>query len=276
MKTTFRFDRLTKLPRVCASATLVLVGAATFASAGYGAVFSFGNDANGLNGFPGPASIALSSGEFSMELTAGPAGAVLRETNGAAGLGVDSAAIPDVTDVLAFSMSLLGGTGPLAGSAEYVEFSFDRPGRITGLDFDGLSDERLEYFRLETIGGVRYNFFDSAADTTVPGAVQGAIDAGVLPGETIFLLEILGGPIDEAQGLSIPFAAGQTFRLTYGELGAAFGALRAGNGGTLQGITVEPVSEPAAALLALTAAIGPWRLRPAGNRGGVRSQAPLG
>ena len=78
-----------------------------------------------------------------------------------------------------------------------------------------MSDERLEFFRLETNGGVRYNFFDSAADTTVPGAVT----AANLPGIEILLLEVWAAPIDEAQGLSIPFAAGQVFTLAYDELG---------------------------------------------------------
>jgi hypothetical protein len=205
--------------------------------------FPFGNNVNGLNAAPGPPSKTFIGSDFTMRLSAGPAGAVLRETGGSAGLGVDSSPLlPTTTDLLAFSMSLLGGSSALAGSSEFVEFSFDQPGVLTGINFDGLSDERLEFFRLETTGGVRYNFFDSAANTTVPGAVEGA----ALPGTEIYLLEILGGPNDEAQELAIPFTAGQVFTLTYDELGAEHGALIAGNGASLQGITVAAVPEPAA------------------------------
>lgn len=209
--------------------------------------FSFGLDANHLQG---AASETLTAGAVSMHIAAGPVGGGLWETS--LGLGVDAS-------------SVLGSGGlpskfdRINGNSEFVTFSFSVPGTLTGLNFDGVKDESLEYFLLETTGGVRVNLFDSAANTTIPGAIDNAVVQGAVTGQVVYLLEG-GGFDDETNSLAIPFAAGQVFTLTYrevgGGLGTAFEPIGAPNGARLQSITVAPVPEPAAAALALLAAAG--------------------
>ena len=257
-----------KRAAVILGALALQIGAANSASAGR---FSFGNNVNGLNAAPGPASATLHSGGVNMHMVAGPEGALLRETNGPAGLGVDSSPLaPAVTDNLPFSMAILGGSGPQAGSGEYVEFWFDQPGMLTGLEFDGVKDELLEYFLLESTGGLSIYFFDSSANNPDVGhplferPLDAAIDAGLLTGDVVLLWEAAGLYSDDVHGLHIPFAAGQTFRLTFGAVAPPY-AQGAPNGASLQGITVAAVPEPAAWLLAAAAgwalAIGQSRNR---------------
>lgn len=212
-----------------------------------GETFTFGSNANDL---VGAASKTLVSGDFSMNVTAGPAGSGLWETGSALGMGVDSTAV-------------LGAGGQAArfdrigGVSEFIEFSFATPGTLMGLNFDGVKDESFEYFLLEGSGGVRVNLFDSAANFTIPGAIDNAILLGAVSGEVVYLLEG-GGFDDETNSLAIPFAAGQVFRLTYLELGGGLGepfepALEP-NGARLQSITAAAVPEPAAHALAVSAA----------------------
>ncbi len=221
--------------RILATTFLVLFGVVDRVHA---ETFSFGFSANNLLG---ASSKSLVAGDFGLNLVAGPPGAGLWETNSIFGMGVDAT-------------NLLGPGGQAArfdrinGTSEYIEFSFDRPGILTGLNFDGVKDESLEYFLLET-PGVRVNLFDSFANTTIPGAVDNAIVQGALTGEIVYLLEN-GIQDDETIDLAIPFAAGQMFRLTYmevgGGLGSAFEPTEIPNGARLQGITVAAVPEPAA------------------------------
>jgi hypothetical protein len=213
--------------------------------------FTFGSSANDLLG---ATSKTLSAAGFAMNLVAGPAGGGLWESSGVGGMGVDASAI-------------LGPGGLAArfdrinGVSEFVEFSFDTPGVLTAINFDGVKDESLEYFVLESSGGLRINFFDSAANITIPGAIDNAISQGVVTGEVVYLLEGNGFD-DEVNDLSIPFSAGQVFRLTYAEvgggLGAAFEPTLAPNGARLQGLTVAAVPEPAT--LSLAAAAGGFLL----------------
>jgi hypothetical protein len=226
------------------------------------ATFPFGNNVHGLNAAPGPASHTFTSGEFNLQMSAGPAGAVLRETNGPAGLGVDSSALaPQTTDNLAFSLSVLGGSGEYAGSGEYVEFSFDRPGILTGLNFDGVKDELLEYILLETAGGRRIFFFDSSANMpdVVHPIYQHPLDAAVMAnqidGEVVLLWEVVGLYNDEVYDLNIPFSAGQRFRLTFGAVAPPF-AQGPSNGATLQGITVAAVPEPGSGAILVVLSVG--------------------
>lgn len=212
------------------------------------ATFAFGLNANDL---VGAASKTLSSGGFSMDLTAGPPGSGLWETGSNIGMGVDSTAV-------------LGPGGQAArfdrinGTSEYIEFSFDTPGFLTGMNFDGVKDESFEYFILETSGGVRINFFDSAANTTVAGAIDNAVLQGAVTGQVVYLLEGNGFD-DETYSISVPFAAGQVFKLTYAEvgggLGQAFEPIDVPNGARLQSIVVAPVPEPSALLLGASGAI---------------------
>jgi hypothetical protein len=229
-------------------AATLLIGGATRSPA---EVFSFGLDANNLLG---AATKTIASGEYSMHLAAGPPGGGLWETSSALGMGVDA------TDVL-------GPGGQAArfdrinGVSEYIEFSFDAPGVLTGLNFDGVKDETFEYFILETTGGVRINLFDSAANTTVPGAIDNAVTQGAVVGQVVYLLEG-GGFDDETNSLSVPFAAGQMFTLAYAEvgggLGEAFEPIGEPNGARLQSITVAPVPEPSTAALWGASAAALW------------------
>ncbi len=247
---------ITSQPKLQVAALIVacMLNVGPIASA-RGETFTFGLSANNLLG---ASSKTLTSGTYSMDLSAGPLGSGLWETSSDAGMGVDSTAV-------------LGAGGSAArfdrinGTSEFIEFSFDAPGILTGLNFDGVKDESFEYFVLESTGGVRINFFDSAANTTVAGAIDNAVLQGAVTGQVVYLLEG-GGFDDETNSLSIPFAAGQLFKLTYAEVGGGLGAqfepLLAPNGARLQGITVA-VPEPATLLLAgaALAALLPARRR---------------
>ncbi len=207
-------------------------------SPSFAETFVFGSNANALLGAPGK---TLTVGSFSMHLAAGPTGAGLWEAGTNVGMGVDAS-------------SVLGPGGLAArfdriqGVSEYIEFSFDSPGVLTGLNFDGVKDESLEYFTLTSTNDVRVNLFDSAANTTIPGAVDNAFQVGAITGQVVYLLEGNGFD-DEIHDLAVSFAAGQVFRLTYSEVGGGLGTpfepTLAPNGARLQSITVTPVPEPA-------------------------------
>jgi hypothetical protein len=209
--------------------------------------FAFGSNANDL---VGAAIKSLVSGDFAMDLAAGPVGSGLWETGSALGMGVDSTAV-------------LGAGGQSArfdrigGISEFIEFTFATPGILTGLNFDGVKDEAFEYFLLESAGGVRVNLFDSAANITIPGAIDNAVLLGAVTGEVVYMLEG-GGFDDETNSLSIPFVAGQVFKLTYLELGGGLGAQYeptiVPNGARLQSISVAAVPEPSTIALTLSAA----------------------
>lgn len=233
----------------CALLASLLGLAATVSGAdAQSATFTFGHQANHLNNAP---AVQLTSAGVTMDLAAGPVGSGLNESNSDLGLGVDSTAV------------LQAGGLPtkferLDGVSEFVEFSFDRAGVLEGLNFDGIKDESLEYFLLETAGGLRVNFFDSAANTTIPGAIDNAVALGAITGQVVYLLEDANYN-DEAIGLGIPFAAGEVFRLTIydvgGGLGAAFEPIDVPDGGRLQSIAVA-IPEPAGVVLAACAAVG--------------------
>jgi hypothetical protein len=232
-----------------AIAWLLSVGA----SASSAETFSFGGSQNGFNGQP---SATLTAGDFMLQLDAGIPGSLLNEPQ-EAGMGIDSRPVAGAGDLEPALFNTILGAGPLAGAAEWLRFSFDGPGVITGINFDGVKDESLEYFILESTGGVRYNFFDSAANNFVAGfgnRVSNAIGAGAVTGTVVYLLEINDTIDDEAQGLHIPFAAGQEVSLSFHSL-TEFGPLEPANGARLQGITVEAVPEPVSSMLALVGAL---------------------
>jgi hypothetical protein len=221
------------------------------------ATFPFGGSQNNLNGLE---STSLTSGGFNLQLSTRIPGTRLNEPQGA-GLGIDSTTVVGAGDPQPPLFNVLEGGGPLAGTGEGARFSFDRSGLLTGINFDGVKDESLEYFVLETPGGQRYNFFDSAANTTVPGAVDSAIAAGVVTGQVVYLLEINSTIDDEAQGLQIPFGAGDPFTLTFQSLDSRFGPIEVANGARLQGITVLAVPEPAGYLLVSIGGLVSWKRR---------------
>src|SRR5262245_6012259 len=172
------------------------------------ATFSFGASQNNLNGLE---SKTLVAGSYSMSLSTALAGTQLNEPQGA-GLGVNSAPLVGADDPNTALFNVIAGSGPFAGQGERVYFSFDKPGMLTGINFDGVKDESLEYFILETPVGTRYNFFDSAANTTIPGVVDSAIAAQAITGPVIYLLEN-NLYDDEARNLKIPFGSGEKFAL---------------------------------------------------------------
>ncbi|MEQ8849502.1 hypothetical protein [Botrimarina sp.] len=238
--------------RLIHSAAMLLAAAPSLA-----ATFQFGSGANGLVGVA--TGEALADG-VTLQIAAGPDGALLDEA-GRAGLGVDSRPIAGVSGNEIDKFDVLAGATPLAGVGESITFSFDKPGRITRLNFDGVKDESLEHFVLTGENGQRVTFFDSAANVSAPGAVDSAIAAGAVSGQVVYLLEDALYD-DDAIGLSIPFEAGEQFLLTYAELGAQFGPTEAGNGARLTSITVQAIPEPCSVLLVLLAAPLSPRRRP--------------
>jgi hypothetical protein len=242
-------------------AGVILVAGAILAGSGAGTArgetFPFGGSQNNFNGLD---AATLSSGTFEMQLAAGIPGSKLNETS-SSGMGIDGRPLSGTgaIDTEPALFNTLSGTGPFSGAAESIRFSFDRQGMITGMNFDGVKDESLEYFILERSDGARWNFFDSAANnfvhpvTMMPviGSVDDAAMAGAVSGIVIYLAE--NAMIDdEAQGLAIPFAAGQEFTLAFHFLGPEFGSALDSNGARFQGITVVAVPEPASPFLAAT------------------------
>jgi hypothetical protein len=214
--------------------------------------FEFGLAANSLTG---QASETLFADGFELQLTAGPTGAGLNETVfSAGGLGVDSSGIEGAIDGGTNVFDVLGGD--LESTGESIQFSFDRPGVITGLDFDGVKDESLEFFLLESSGGLRINFVDSRANMPdVPNPLyehplDAAISDGVVTGDVVYLWEVPAVFDDEVYGLQIPFSAGQQFTLTFGVVGVPY-SQDSGNGARLQAIEVQSVPEPSTLVGAL-------------------------
>lgn len=202
------------------------------------AVFSFGA---GRNGLLDVASGVVTDDGLSLALVPTIAGSLLNE-RGRSGLGINSQSIAEVNDnrttASRVDMNVLGGTGPLAGQAEGVTLSFDQDGLLTEIDFDGVKDETLKFFRLQS-ASFDFFFFDSAAD---PNRIA-------VPGEVVFLQE---PPFDRAfddrsRRLAIPFTAGEALTLTFGTLGTSGAA----NGARLQGVMAIAVPKPSARLLLL-------------------------
>jgi hypothetical protein len=234
-------------------ACFVAVVAACVSTLAHGATtyFPFGGNQAGIDGL---AAGATTREGLTMAVTAGPAGAVFLE-RGTQGMGVDSRGVPGATGDEIDKFSLVRGVSAPGGSGEWMTFSFDQPGVLTRLNFDGVKDESLEHFVLTSESGLRLTLFDSAANTTIPGAVDAAVAAGVVTGPVVYLLEINAAVDDEVNNLAIPFAAGERFTLTYGELYPRFNSTLPGNGARLQGIGVELVPEPGAAALVATACL---------------------
>ncbi len=209
-------------------------------------LFSFRNTVHGIDMM---SSGTLTSGDFTMQLAAGPAnaGALFREFN--AGLGIVSRATAGMNDPSLDTFNVLSDDdgNPLGG--ETMTFSFNRAGVLTELDFDGVKDEAYEYFLLQTSTSPDLYFFDSFINTM--GGDPNLID---VPGQVVFLQEGSSGIDDKSPPLKIPFVAGQQFVLTYGQLDGIQPGQQMGNGARLQGITVVP--EPRTLLLTLAAVAG--------------------
>lgn len=211
---------------------LLMIAAASVAS---GATFQFGGDANGLTD---QSSATLTDEGVSLTLEATPTGAQFNERG--SGMGINARSVPGVVGGEIDKFDLISGSSPFTGQGEGVRFSFDQPGILKELDFDGVKDEDFEYFLLQTSTSPDLYFFDSFNGST---ADPSTID---VPGVVMFLQEAPGGGgsgelDDRSEELFIRFAAGQEFLLVYGQLGA-------GNGAQLQEITVQTIPEPATLL----------------------------
>lgn len=218
--------------------------------------FIFSSNANGLTG---AGSGVLTDGGLTLNIDAGMPGAVFDESD-SDGMGLNSAGVAGVTDDSDSKFNILGGSA--AGVGESITFSFDQPGVLNTLLFDGLKDETLENFALELPNGTVLTLFDfeveyrlnlqgfNLSDMGVPNPTQ-AIDSS-----------------DDIIGLNIPFAAGEVFTLTYGEVDYN-GAVLPGyypaddnlvptgdtpNGSRFEGIVATLVPEPGTLLIGLTMA----------------------
>lgn len=216
--------------------------------------FIFGGNANGL---AGQESASLTDVGFQLSLQAGPAGAVFNESD-SDGMGIDSRGIEGVTDGGSVGdpdkFNIIDGTAPVSGQGEFVTFSFDTPGVIETLLFDGLKDETLEYFTLEFPDASVVTFFDAQAELRLTDQGFQLSDLGV-PNPTL-----ASDDEDDFPMVEYAFAAGEQFKVTYGQIDFASvlpGYLPAtgglGNGARFQGIVVRPIPEPATALLGLLA-----------------------
>ena len=228
-------------------------------SLGHAESFIFGNNANGLTG---AANTSLAKGVFQMSLTAGPTGAVLDESDDD-GLGIDTSAIANVTDGGSVGdtskFNIIDGTAPVSGQGEFISFSFDQPGILKELLFDGLKDETLEFYSIEFPDSSVISFFDFETEFRLQQDVQ-AVN---------YLLSDLGVPnptegldsSDDLTGLNYVFDAGEVFTLTYGEIDYVsvlpgydpVGSAKSGNGARFEGVTVIAIPEPSALLLFLAA-----------------------
>jgi hypothetical protein len=243
-----------------AAAALVVYLVASFPGQLHAHSIVFADNTHGLTG---QASAIIAAGPFVGSLTAGPAGALLNE-NDDQGLGVDnrpaagsladSGATRGVT-----KLNIIGGSGPLAGSGEYVTFTFDRAGVLKHLFFDGLKDETLEYFKLTLPGGDVMTVFDSQTQAKLNDQGFDLLDLQVT------------NPVlcqdeeDDLYDLNFRFQAGEVFTITYGEVAYASVlptyvpvVLELPNGSRFQGFDVVP--EPSTLLLVCSAA-GAWILR---------------
>ncbi|QDV76986.1 PEP-CTERM sorting domain-containing protein [Botrimarina mediterranea] len=205
------------------------------------ATFRFESSADPANG---QAVAAKSVEGRTMSIAASPAGAVLDFRLG--GLGVNSRGIDGATDPEIDKFNLLGGG--LAGESESIQFSFDAPGVITTLDFDGVKDESFEFFQLTTPRSGVWSIFDSQIGLRL-------IDITLIDEPNLTLLTEAGSPDDDLFGIAIPFAAGEVFTLTYREYAPDPSNYQPGfvpeapNGARFQGLEVTFVPEPSAGLL---------------------------
>jgi hypothetical protein len=228
---------------------LVVVALCCFSARGLAASFVFGGEANGLSGV---ASKTLSHDGISMSFAVGAnlPGAVFNESDWR-GVTIDSSAVAGVTDIE-------GGTkiNLLAGPVvtESLTFSFDKAGVIDDIFFDGITDDALEFFRLESTGGYLGTFFDFE--------IPAIVDVGLITEPNIEFIYTDAVLNDDRFGINIPFQASEVFTLSYGQLDALVpngGEL--GNGGRFGGVNVHVVPEPASVWLVVAGALVVLQIR---------------
>jgi hypothetical protein len=233
--------------------------------------FLFGSRAGGSTGsVVGRTTATLDAGGLAATFVAGPTGAVLDDSN-VQGLGIDSRSLSGASDVTPQSsptkLNLIDGTHPLAGSSEWLEFSFSRHGVLRTLLLDGVKDETLEFAILQLPDGTVRTVMDSQAEYRLNLQGYGLSDLGVARPSPAQEED------DDLGGLDIAFRPGERFRLSYGEFdGARVPNYRPfpqyppeipqprGDGWRFQGVIVE-IPEPAAAALAAAAGLTTLRRR---------------
>ncbi len=244
--------------RCCAVLTLALGCLADSRAA----QFVFGQNANGLTGQSSPTSVTDSG--VTLSVASNVAGATFNETG--KGLGLDSrlATPNNLVETSNFGgadrlnlQELVGDLAQFGESTtffgESLSFSFDRAGTINELYFDGVKDESFEFFRLETPNGQVYSFFDAEIGLRISDVAL--IDE---PNLTLLNAAVISND-DDVRGLSIPFAAGDAFRLVYGEFIVPSDLLRptarqtAGNGARWEGVGVTTVPEPSSIAIVVVA-----------------------
>jgi hypothetical protein len=216
--------------------------------------------ADNAHAITGQTSANLAVGPFLGTLTAGPSGAVLNESNNhglgvdnrpAAGSTADSGGTRGVT-----KLNIIGGSGPFAGTGEFVTLSFNRAGVLKHLFFDGLKDETLEYFQLTLPNGDVKTILDSQTQAKLND--QG-LDLNDLQVTNPVMCQ---DEEDDLYDLNYAFQAGDVFTITYGEVDYATHlliyvpvVLDLPNGSRFQGFEVVP--EPSTLLL-LWGVAGSW------------------
>jgi hypothetical protein len=141
--------------------------------------------------------------------------------------------------------------GSAAGQCESLTFSFDRPGILDKLFFDGVKDETLEFFTLRVPNGNELTIFDFEAEFRLnfQGFVPGNLG---LPNFTL-----CDDATDDISELGIRFRPGERFTLTYGQIDYATmlsgyvpmnsGGVPTGdvaNGARFEGVSVTLLPEP--------------------------------
>jgi hypothetical protein len=113
---------------------------------------------------------------------------------------------------------------------------------IDDIFFDGITDDALEFFRLESTGGYLATFFDSE--------ISDHVDVGLITEPNIEYLYTDAVLNDDRHGIKIPFQPGEVFTLSYGQVDSLLpsGAQR-GNGGRFGGVNVHAVPEPTSCVL---------------------------
>jgi hypothetical protein len=207
--------------------------------------FFFSNGSpSGLNGLHSGSVVGT---DVTATFTAGPGSAVI--ATDAQRLGVNSSSNSGVVDPFPNRMNLMSGSQ--AGVGESIRFSFNQPGILNTLYFDGMKDESLEYFMLQTPSGAALSIFDFEAQMRL--TFQGFDPADM----QVTNFTMADDAQDDITGLAIPFQPGQEFVLTYGQVNYAnllpgyipmnSGGVPTGdlpNGARFEGVSVTVLPEP--------------------------------
>ncbi len=211
------------------------------------------------NTITGLASAELESEGVKIFLQAGPSGSRFDDSD-AQGLGINSINSPaGITDPDRTKLNFIAGHPSGTPVAESFAFSFNRPGILKDLLFDGVKDETLEYFSLEFPDGHVITMFDSEADFRL--GIQGFSLTDLNVSHPIeFQTED-----DDLTGIGYSFAAGEVFTFTYGEgsyddvpgyrTNPNFPQFpnAVGDGARFQGVVVQIIPEPTIGLVMVAA-----------------------